>query len=104
MHENWELGIRQTIFESSISGKMDGQIHMMEAVTVDWPATMITCYLAAQIDAENIMSFVRSLSLGKDFIFWEHIETWKEAHYQIRDSFDNDLYSLAGYQFAHTLV
>lgn len=104
MHENFELGLRQIILESSISGKLEGNIHMMEALTVDWPASMAKCYLAARIDGDKVRGFARSLSLGSDSIFWEHIEMWKEAHYQIRDSFDKDLYSVAGYQFAQALV
>jgi hypothetical protein len=92
------------ILEPSISGKLDGYMHTLEALTTDLPASMVKCYYAARIDGENIRRFAQSLTLGKDFIFWEHIEMWKEAHYAIRDSLNNDLYSVAGYQWAHTLV
>ena len=69
-----------------------------------WPVLMLECVQAAQIDSQNIMSFMSRLSLGTEYIFWNHIDEWKAAHYDIKDSLNQDLYKEAGYYFGHALV
>lgn len=100
-----ELGQSQVLFEHSFSGKLDGFQRIAESHTVDWSNAMVTCYAAANLDAQNLATFVGRLTrIGGSDIFWENLDTWKAAHVDMKEARKAHHYGALGATAAHTLI